>query len=193
MRGRVSRRRWVLAALTVSGMAGGCRSAVADFYAPLTRPPECGVSGSGGEAMSGGGGGGGGEWATGGAQTGGQGGGPGAAGNGGCPLDACVLALRNQGYAIDAAEPETGLVVTFRRPVEQGSGPGARLFRAYILEVKATAGGRARVSAWPAVSEADVARGNRPYTAAAWEMDEERAAWARLFEDIRGLVERASP
>ncbi len=108
-------------------------------------------------------------------------------------LDACVLALRKQGYAIDAAEPETGLVVTFRRPGEQGSRPGARLFRAYIVEVKATAGGRARVSAWPAVSEADVARGNRPYTAPAWEMDEERASWARLFEDIRGIVERASP
>ena len=108
-------------------------------------------------------------------------------------IDACVLALRKQGYAIDAAEPETGLVVTFRRPVEQGSEPGARLFRAYIVEVKATEGGRALVSAWPAVSEADVARGNRPYTAAAWAMDEERAAWARLFEDIRGIVERASP
>ncbi len=108
-------------------------------------------------------------------------------------LDACVLALRKQGYAIDAAEPETGLVVTFRRPVEQGAEPGARLFRAYIVEVKATEGGRAQVSAWPAVSEADVARGNRPYTAAAWAMDEERAAWARLFEDIRGIVERASP
>ncbi len=108
-------------------------------------------------------------------------------------LDASVLALQKQGYAIDAADPGTGLVVTFRRPVEQGSQPGARLFRAYILEVKSMPGDRARVSAWPAVSEADVARGNRPYTAAAWEMDEERAAWARLFEDIRGLVERASP
>ena len=108
-------------------------------------------------------------------------------------LDACVLALRKQGYAIDAAEPETGLVVTFRRPAEQGSRPGARLFRAYVLEVKSVPGDRARVSAWPAVSEADIARGNRPYTAPAWELDEERAAWARLFEDIRGLVERASP
>ncbi len=108
-------------------------------------------------------------------------------------LDASVLALQKQGYAIDAADLGTGLVVTFRRPVEPGSQPGARLFRAYILEVKSVQGDRVRVSAWPAVSEADVARGNRPYTAAAWEMDEERAAWARLFEDIRGLVERASP
>ncbi len=108
-------------------------------------------------------------------------------------LDACVRALRKQGYAIDAAEPETGLVVTFRRPADQGSRPGARMFRAYILEVKRVQGDRARVSAWPAVSEADVARGNRPYTAAAWEMDQERAAWTRLFEDIRAIVERASP
>ncbi len=108
-------------------------------------------------------------------------------------LGACVLALRKQGYAIDVAEPETGLVVTFRRPAERGSRSGERLFRAYILEVKSVPGDRARVSAWPAVSEADVSRGNRVYAAPAWEMDEERAAWARLFGDIRGIVERASP
>ncbi len=79
---QVSRRRWVLAALTVSWVAGGCRSAVEDFYAPLARAPECGVSGSAGAAPAGGAGGG--ESGTGGAETGGQGGGPGAAGSGGC-------------------------------------------------------------------------------------------------------------
>ncbi len=81
----MSRRSWVFAvlaaAVVMAGVAGGCRSAVEDFYAPLTRPPECGGAGSAGAAPSGGGGGGGGELATGGAETCGQG------GDGGCPVE----------------------------------------------------------------------------------------------------------
>lgn len=107
-------------------------------------------------------------------------------------LEACVLALRKQGYAIDAAEPDTGLIVTARR-AEPGSPPEARLFRAYVVEVKDSGAGRARVSAWPAVSEAGAARGTRRYTARAWDLDGERAAWTRLFEDVRAIVEKASP
>jgi hypothetical protein len=105
---------------------------------------------------------------------------------------ACVLALRKQGYAIDVAEPETGLVVTMRRR-ERESPPGRPIYREYIVEVKDLPGGRAQVEVWPSVTEADTRMGNRPYTAPAWDLDEERAAWTRLFEDVRGIVERASP
>lgn len=108
-------------------------------------------------------------------------------------LDACVLALRKAGYAIDVARPETGLVVTMRRLVPDAGSSGRGLYRAYVLEVKDSPGGGARVSAWPAVSEHEVARGNRPFEAPAWDLDEERAAWARLFEDVRGIAEKASP
>lgn len=108
-------------------------------------------------------------------------------------LDACVLALRKQGYAIDAVGPDSGLVITVRRPAKQQSSSGARLFRAYVVEVTALPGGRVQVSAWPSVTEADVARGNRRFAAPGWDLDEERAAWAQLFEDVRGIVERASP
>lgn len=107
-------------------------------------------------------------------------------------LEACVLALRKQGYAIDVADPKTGLLVTQRR-AEPESSPGMRLFRSYVVEVKDMPGGRVQVSAWPSVSEADIARGNRPFTALAWDLDEERAAWTRLFEDVHGILERASP
>jgi hypothetical protein len=67
-------------------------------------------------------------------------------------LDACALALRKQGYAIDIADPDTGLVVTLRSPSEHRSPSGARMFRAYILEVKQPRSGRVEVVAWPAVS-----------------------------------------
>lgn len=108
-------------------------------------------------------------------------------------LDACVLALRKQGYVIDAAEPVTGLVVTQRRPEPRDARSGDDLFRSYVVEVKDMLGGKVEVSAWPAVSEAEISKGNRPYRARAWDLDEERAAWARLFEDVRGIAERASP
>ncbi len=71
-------------------------------------------------------------------------------------------------------------------------GGGTRLAPLTPEDIAESGTGRAQVSAWPAVSEADVARGNRPYTAAAWEMDEERAAlaWNRPRHDRRGRVPR---
>ena len=108
-------------------------------------------------------------------------------------LDACVLALRKQGYFVDAAEAETGLVVTGRRPAPAGEPSRRAAFRAYVLEVKEAPGGGARVSAWPAISEADAARGVRRFEAPVWDLSDERASWSRLFEDIRAIVERASP
>jgi hypothetical protein len=108
-------------------------------------------------------------------------------------LNACALALRKQGYAIDIADPDTGLVVTLRSPSSLRSPSGARLFRAYVLKVTARRSGRVEVVAWPAVSEADVHRGTRRFTVPAWELAEEHAAWTRFFEDVRCIVERASP
>ena len=108
-------------------------------------------------------------------------------------LDACVLALRKQGYTVDAAEPETGLVVTGRRPAPEAGAVGHGLYRAYVLEVKSALNGGARVSAWPAISEADTARGVRRFEAPVWDLSDERASWSRLFEDIRAIVEKASP
>lgn len=104
-------------------------------------------------------------------------------------LEACVLALRKQGFAIDIAEPGTGLVVTMREPEAP---PGTGLFRAYVVEVQDLPGGQVQVSAWPAVSKPDMAGGARPYTARAWDVGHEREAWARLFEDVQGIVEKAS-
>ena len=108
-------------------------------------------------------------------------------------LDACVLALRKQGYTVDAAEPETGLVVTARRAAPESGAPEHGLHRAYVLEVKSAPNGGARVSAWPAISEADTARGVRRFEAPVWDLTDERASWSRLFEDIRAIVEKASP
>ena len=108
-------------------------------------------------------------------------------------LDACGLALRKQGYSVDTAEPETGLVVTARRPAAPGGPSGVGPFRAYVLEVKDAPGGGARVSAWPAISEADTARGVRRFEAPVWDLSDQRASWSRLFEDIRAIVEKASP
>ena len=108
-------------------------------------------------------------------------------------LDACVLALRKQGYTVDASEPETGLVVTSRRPAPEAGAVGHGLYRAYVLEVEDVPGGGARVSAWPAISEADTARGVRRFEAPVWDLSDQRASWSRLFEDIRAIVEKASP
>lgn len=100
---------------------------------------------------------------------------------------ACVLALQMEGYTIDVQEPTTGIVVTRLKPVPaaERSAAGAKSYRAYVVEVKGAPGGKVHVIATP-TQAAPAAAGARP----GWDPEHERAERARLFDDVRALVER---
>ena len=103
------------------------------------------------------------------------------------------VARRPTGEAWQVANAETGLVTTMPRPEQHESPSGVRLSRLYIVEVNNLPGGQVEVLALPSVTETDMPGRRRLFTAPRWDLDEERAAWTRLFDDVRAIVERASP
>jgi len=97
---------------------------------------------------------------------------------------ACVLALRRSGHRIEAAERSTGIVVT---------GPDGRLVaeerprHGYVVQLRSSPDGRVTVVATPAAADepACLQGGALPRR----DLDRERAAWERLFADIRALMD----
>ena len=110
-------------------------------------------------------------------------------------FEACLQALLDEGYRIDIAEPGVGVVVTWpvRIKPDHGLAPGEARFRAYVVLVHAAPNGKARVEAIPSPAEAGESASMQRSTAAAWDADLERAAWSRLFADVRSrLLDRPS-
>ena len=98
---------------------------------------------------------------------------------------ACMVALGMSGFAIEVAEPETGLIVARRK--EEADRAGGVHFRSYVVEVGAYQAGRVVVTMTPALSKRGPA-GSVPLET--WDLADEQQAWSRLFGDVRLILER---
>lgn len=61
-------------------------------------------------------------------------------------------------------------------------------FRAYVVQVREMPGGMARVVATPAPAEPGGAADMQRPTNASWDLERERASWARFFTDVRAVL-----
>lgn len=100
---------------------------------------------------------------------------------------ACLLALQMSGHRIAAAESSLGLVVTWPDGRES---PGRKPRHGYVVELRGSPDGRVTVVATPGAGDEHASL--RHAAPRWWELGGERAAWERLFGDIRDLIERGT-
>ncbi len=107
-------------------------------------------------------------------------------------FDACVAALRGNGYLIEREDPAAGTIFTATLPARTfpAAREGELVLRRYEIQVVQAAGSSAEITATPMLFDAVRARGEtRPLRArapeTAWTIAEEEAEWRRLFGAIR--------
>ena len=107
-------------------------------------------------------------------------------------FDACVAALRGNGYSIEREDPAAGTIFTATLPARTfpAAREGVLLLRRYEIQVAQTAGRSAQVTAVPMLFNAVRERGDTRALRArapetAWTIAEEEAEWRRLFGAIR--------
>ncbi len=88
---------------------------------------------------------------------------------------ACVLALQMAGHRIQVAERSAGLVIT---EPDRHLPPGRRPRHGYVVELRSSPAGRVTVAANPTAPK-------EPR-----QLAHERAAWERIFADMRDIVDR---
>jgi hypothetical protein len=107
-------------------------------------------------------------------------------------FDACVAALRGNGYSIERDERAAGRIFTATLPARTfpAAREGELLLRRYEIQVAEAAGHSAQVTATPMLFDAVRERGETRALRArapetAWTIAEEEAEWSRLFGAIR--------